>query len=1027
MNFRSWEGFHQAMQAHMGRNPFNGANNNSTFGTVLGYNFNSPYYMYSAVESYRTAWGVGNTSNSFLGCQSPVYPILVNCDMEHLRYASLEPQHSSGTVQTLPQSEDSTYSRYPPVETQHSSRTVQTLPQSEDSTYSRYPPVEPQHSSSRTVESTVSSFQPTSNSEELRSGSCNSEDSDRDGIKEDLDAELLRKKNKLREIEEQILKLKATIGYEATDTVMNTADSLHLNPSLRVRVMELLLQRHSPGFFSKADRMRINPSNPSKESRHSLQSRVKALIEQKNKDPSALLAFRKEFTVDHKRVVVSQDYNISPSPPPPSKSQDYNVSPSSPPPSKSQDYVSPSPSPPPPSKSQDYVSPSPSPPPPSKSQDYNVSPSPSPPPPSKSQDYNVSPSPSPPPPSKSLDYNVSPSPPPASKSQEYNVSPSPPIASKSTSPPAESESTSSRGFERFLNILNKGVDLDLLSRIVTDDTVELPDDDEILSVRQLDVEDASQTDVLSEIQQVERDTEVESQRGERHLHEDDRERSSGSRSKSPSSGKRREKTEEEVRKVDEQQQQQQQQQLQNVLRALGMSLEADELSQLSERTQERLYGRKTERRAEPERHTTPVHTEYSRPSSSSYSTSSNASRSRLWSTSRRSSPSPQQGGDLEQRGCGSGSWGRSSGQWSRSRSMDEHEWMNESEAGEEAANYKLPYSHTQPYPSPSTHVAPFSGQGSRSRSMDEHEWRNESEAGEEAANYELPYSHTQPYPSPSTHVAPFSGQWSRSRTMDEHEWRNESEAGEEAANYELPDSHTQPYPSPSTHVAPFSGQGSRSRTMDEHEWRNESEAGEEAANYELPYSHTQPYPSPSTHVAPFSGYTSSQYDSTTHPPYWSDGFLPPFSQSTALQRGPYGPRYAQSISYESNPNLAESEGRSLSASHNHCLTTIGMQPPLLPSPLLPPLHPNFVLATYRRYKKRGRKKRRCNKKNPEGLMGVNSMRPEIKIPRQEEEGQKEKPYKMVMNLHTEVEIKANLEENLEAFNQKAKTNNHQLL
>ncbi|XP_035515827.1 uncharacterized protein LOC118326827 isoform X2 [Morone saxatilis] len=60
---------------------------------------------------------------------------------------------------------------------------------------------------------------------------------------------------------------------------------------------------------------------------------------------------------------------------------------------------------------------------------------------------------------------------------------SPPLASRSVTSPAKEESSANQGFQRFLSVLNKGVDMDLLSRIVNDDSEDLPLGKELLDVQ----------------------------------------------------------------------------------------------------------------------------------------------------------------------------------------------------------------------------------------------------------------------------------------------------------------------------------------------------------------------------------------------------------------------------------------------------------------------------------------------------------------------------------------------------------------
>lgn len=64
--------------------------------------------------------------------------------------------------------------------------------------------------------------------------------------------------------------------------------------------------------------------------------------------------------------------------------------------------------------------------------------------------------------------------------------------------PAEGENSVDQGFQRFLSVLNKGVDMDLLSRIVNDDSEDLPLGEELLNIQPLAVENKSDVPRRSE-------------------------------------------------------------------------------------------------------------------------------------------------------------------------------------------------------------------------------------------------------------------------------------------------------------------------------------------------------------------------------------------------------------------------------------------------------------------------------------------------------------------------------------------------
>ncbi|XP_078121479.1 uncharacterized protein LOC144527384 [Sander vitreus] len=241
---------------------------------------------------------------------------------------------------------------------------------------------------------------------------------------------------------------------------------------------------------------------------------------------------------------------------------------------------------------------------------------------------------------------------PASR-EATDVPPSPPIRHDTS--PAKQENGANEGFQLFLSVLNKGVDFDFLSRIVTNDSEDLPLGEELLNIHPAAAENKSDPAFGSESQRSnsgvsspghsrtnsgERKTDPPSQ--ERSLNEtlpddgekDDREEAN-SRSRSPSAGKNKKKNEEEKPKVDEQSAQ-----LQNILKTLGLSLEMEEMSKLADRTQERLYGKKhgdrrADRRAEQASQQRGSQRHYSHSSSSSSSSRSTRSRTFSPSPSRR--------------------------------------------------------------------------------------------------------------------------------------------------------------------------------------------------------------------------------------------------------------------------------------------------------------------------------------------------------------------------------------------------------
>ncbi|KAK2919476.1 pinin-like [Channa argus] len=233
-----------------------------------------------------------------------------------------------------------------------------------------------------------------------------------------------------------------------------------------------------------------------------------------------------------------------------------------------------------------------------------------------------------------------------------------PLLSQNSCLSAREENSADKGFQRFLSVLNKGVDMDLLSRIVNDDSEDLPLGEEVLRIQLPAAENKSDLPFRSENQQSNSGAVMPGpsqtssgggnaeQQSQERSHDkirsspDDWEKNdrrygsfgSSSRSKSPPTAKE----EEEKPKVDEQREQ-----LQYILKTLGLNLEVEEMSKLADRTQERLYGKKhegrdrTDSRGQQRSHLRASHRHYSNSSSSSFSSSSSSR-----STSRSFSPSP---------------------------------------------------------------------------------------------------------------------------------------------------------------------------------------------------------------------------------------------------------------------------------------------------------------------------------------------------------------------------------------------------
>lgn len=189
--------------------------------------------------------------------------------------------------------------------------------------------------------------------------------------------------------------------------------------------------------------------------------------------------------------------------------------------------------------------------------------------------------------------------------------------------------------------------MDLLSRIVNDNSQDLPLGEELLNIQLPTVENKSNPLLRSESHTSGAERKSEPSNRERSHNEgltlpdgekknDTGESSFGSssQSKSPPAVKNK-KDEKEKTNLDEQSQQ-----LQNILKTLGLNLDVEEMSKLADRTQERLYGKKCEARhrddcsGEQESRQRASHRHY-RNSSSSSSSSRSTTRSFSLSPSRR--------------------------------------------------------------------------------------------------------------------------------------------------------------------------------------------------------------------------------------------------------------------------------------------------------------------------------------------------------------------------------------------------------
>ncbi|XP_034746544.1 zinc finger protein 318-like [Etheostoma cragini] len=238
-------------------------------------------------------------------------------------------------------------------------------------------------------------------------------------------------------------------------------------------------------------------------------------------------------------------------------------------------------------------------------------------------------------------------------SREATDVPPPPPSRRDTSP-AKQENGVNEGFQLFLNVLNKGVDFDFLSRIVTNDSEDLPLGEELLNVHHTAAENKSDPPFGNDSQQLSsgvslpdysrtnsRESKTDPPSQERSLNKtlpDDGEKKddrgdccfiSNSRSRSTSAGKNKKMSKEETPRLDEQSAQ-----LQNILKTLGLSLEVEEMSKLADRTQERLYGKKHgARRADHKGEQESQQRGSQRYYSHSSSSSSRSTRSRTFSPS----------------------------------------------------------------------------------------------------------------------------------------------------------------------------------------------------------------------------------------------------------------------------------------------------------------------------------------------------------------------------------------------------------
>lgn len=193
--------------------------------------------------------------------------------------------------------------------------------------------------------------------------------------------------------------------------------------------------------------------------------------------------------------------------------------------------------------------------------------------------------------------------------------------------PSADQSCVNKGFQRFLTVLNQGVDLDLLRKIVNDDCEAVPPEHTVLNRE-------PRAPAVAEPYMPPHNEDMQSNgRDESKTGGGSHSFGSSSRSRSPPVVREKQKKEEKTKVIE------QHEQLQSILKTLGLNLEMDEMSRLANRTQERLYGRKHDdtntdgqiKPPKPQR----THRDYSSRSSSCSSASGSFSSR---STSRSVSP-----------------------------------------------------------------------------------------------------------------------------------------------------------------------------------------------------------------------------------------------------------------------------------------------------------------------------------------------------------------------------------------------------
>ncbi|XP_077461389.1 uncharacterized protein LOC144077484 [Stigmatopora argus] len=175
----------------------------------------------------------------------------------------------------------------------------------------------------------------------------------------------------------------------------------------------------------------------------------------------------------------------------------------------------------------------------------------------------------------------------------------PPLGSPSQRSESNRENVGHKGFQCFLSLLNRGVDMDLLHRVVNDELPDLCVEEGPSDGEGRDPRPAGRRDLHPE----------PSENGEEEVPaggavgappDPDRSGRDGGREGSPGARSQTAALQEsriqdpETAEVDEKHRQ-----LRNILQTLGLSLEMEDLSGLTDRTQRRLYGKSPEKRKSP--------------------------------------------------------------------------------------------------------------------------------------------------------------------------------------------------------------------------------------------------------------------------------------------------------------------------------------------------------------------------------------------------------------------------------------------